>query len=315
MNIEGTLRALLLACVVILVFSAGGVSSALAQEEGSKEIKAEEFIKKRPPQPSGRSRIASKKPTYKTSQAMALVAPPPGKMFAQVGVTVWRFRPSTAGDKTKELVEEEGEQPSQFSLERIEEGTLLAPGQRIRLSIESLSRDGYLYVINREEYSDGSLGDARLIFPTKRTPEGANRVKAGKLIYIPGPPRYFRIKPSASPKGHVAEVITFLVSSQPLIDPNLLSTTAITLPSEQVESWERQWTTRPTKFEMEGGAGQTMTEKEQKASTDDAALTQEDPAPQTIYRLAIKPDDVMVIRLPLRFTKTKADDLTNLKPR
>ena len=45
MNIEGTLRALLLACVVILVFSAGGVGSALAQEEGSKEIKAEEFIK------------------------------------------------------------------------------------------------------------------------------------------------------------------------------------------------------------------------------------------------------------------------------
>jgi hypothetical protein len=67
---------------------------------------------------------------------------------------------------------------------------------------------------------------------------------------------------------------------------------------------------------MEGGAGQTMTEKEQKASTDDAAaLTQDDPAPQTIYRLTIKPDDAVVIRLPLRFTPAKAGDLTNLKQR
>jgi hypothetical protein len=131
----------------------------------------------------------------------------------------------------------------------------------------------------------------------------------------PGPTRYFRIKPSASPKGQVAEVLTLLVSSQPLIDANQLSATAITLSREQVESWEKQWATPATKFEMEGGAGQTMTEKEQKAYTDDAALTQADPAPQTIYRLAIKPDDAPVIRLPLRFTQTKVGGLTNVKPR
>jgi hypothetical protein len=185
----------------------------------------------------------------------------------------------------------------------MEEGTPLAPGQKVRLSIESLSRDGYLYVINREEYADGSLGDARLIFPTKRTPEAANKVKAGKMVYIPGPPRYFRIKPSSSPKGHVAEVLTVLVSSKPLIEPSQLSTTAITLPNEQVEAWEKQWATQPTKFEMEGGAGRVMTEKEQSAaSADAAALSQDDPVPQTIYRLAIKPEDALVIRLPLKFT-------------
>ena len=185
----------------------------------------------------------------------------------------------------------------------MEEGTPLAPGQKVRLSIESLSRDGYLYVINREEYADGSVGDARLIFPTKRTPEGANKVKAGKMVYIPGPPRYFRIKPSSSPKGHVAEVLTVLVSSKPLIDPSKLSATAITLPNEQVEAWEKQWATQPTKFELEGGAGRVMTEKEQSAASADAAsLSQDDPVPQTIYRLAIKPEDALVIRLPLKFT-------------
>jgi len=297
-----------------LLLVCGGFAVAQDQE-GSKGIKAEVFIGNRPSQSSGRRPIARKKPTYKSSQLVSSAGPPPGKEFAQLGVTIWRFRPSTAADKTKELVEEVDAPSSQWSLERISEGTLLAPGQKVRLSIESLSRDGYLYVINREEYADGSLGDARLIFPTRRTPEGANRVKAGKMIYIPGPPRYFRIKPSASPKGHVAEVLTLLVSSQPLVDPGQLSDTAITLSREQVESWERQWATQATKFEMEGGAGQTMTETEQKASTDAAALTQDDPVPQTIYRLAIKPDDAVVIRLPLRFTPAKAGDLTDLKQR
>jgi hypothetical protein len=290
----------------LFLFSAA-VQPLIAQEEGSKGIKAEEFIKERPTKPVGTKRptVATRKPTYKTSQSVASVVPPPGKVFAQVGVTLWRFRPSTSGDKTKELVEEEdgGSEPTQWSLERMEEGTPLAPGQKVRLSIESLSRDGYLYVINREEYADGSLGDARLIFPTKRTPEGANKVKAGKMVYIPGPPRYFRIKPSSSPKGHVAEVLTVLVSSKPLIEPSQLSTTAITLPNEQVEAWEKQWATQPTKFEMEGGAGRVMTEKEQSAaSADAAALSQDDPVPQTIYRLAIKPEDALVIRLPLKFT-------------
>lgn len=295
--------------IAFLWLGSAVVQPLAAQEEGSKGIKAEEFINNRPTKPLGsrRTTLAAKKPTYKTSEVAAAAVPPPGKEFAQVGVTLWRFRPSTSGDKTKELVEEEGEsEPTQWSLERMEEGTLLAPGQKVRLSIESLSRDGYLYVINREEYADGSFGDARLIFPTKRTLEGANRVKAGKMVYIPGPPRYFRIKPSSSSKGHVAEVLTVLVSSKPLIDPSQLSNTAITLPEEQVEAWEKQWATQATKFEMEGGAGRVMTEKEQSAASDDAAsLSQDDPVPQTIYRLAIKPEDALVIRLPLKFTQPK----------
>jgi hypothetical protein len=296
---------MLMRAVVLLLLLAGGarVASVVAQDEvGSKGIKAEEFISKRPAKPATRRTAAAKNPTYKTSQMIPTIAAPPGKEFAQVGLTLWRFRPSTAADKTKELVEEDGDAPaSEWSLERIEEGTLLAPGQRIRLSVESLSRSGYLYVINREEYADGSFGDARLIFPTRRTPEGANNVKAGKMIFIPPLPRYFRIKPSSSPKGHVAEVLTLIVAPQPLIEPSQLSNTALTLTKEQVESWEKQWNTVPTKFEMEGGAGQVMTEKEQASVSANAALTQDDPPPQTIYRLTVKPNDVLLVRLPLRF--------------
>lgn len=311
MKMERTFRTLsALACGTVLMLLTGGFENAQAQEDGSKGIKAEEFIKDRPAKPvAGRRTATTRKPTYKTSQVAAAAAvAPPGKVFAQVGVTLWRFRPSTSGDKTKELVEEVGgdAERTEWSLERMEEGTLLAPGQKVRLSIESLSRDGYLYVINREEYGDGSLGDARLIFPTKKTLEGANRVKAGKMVYIPGPPNYFRIKPSSSPKGHVAEVLTVLVSPTPLVEDSQLSNTAITLPKETVEAWEKKWAAQATKFEMEGGAGRVMTEKEQSAASSDAAsLSQDDPVPQTIYRLAIKPEDALVIRLPLKFSPPK----------
>jgi len=303
-------RLLLLVLSVVMACPLAGIN-VTAQDAETKGIKAEEFIKDRPAKPMGgagsRRTTPTRKPTYKTSETVATAVPPPGKVFAQVGVTLWRFRPSTSGDKTKELVEEEGEpERTEWSLERMEEGTLLAPGQKVRLSIESLSRDGYLYVINREEYADGTFGDARLIFPTLKTPESAKRVKAGRVVYIPGPPKYFRIKPSSSSKGHVAEVLTVLVSSKPLIDPSRLSNTAITLPKDEIEAWEKQWATQATKFEMEGGVGRAMTEKEQSAATaDSASLSQDDPVPQTIYRVAIKPEDALVIRLPLKFTPPK----------
>ena len=274
------------------------------EEEGSKGIKAEVFIANRPME-STRRPATRKRPTYKSSQVVSSAGPPPGKVFAQVGVTIWRFRPATSADKTKELVEEEDAQPTQWSLERIAEGTLLAPGQKVRLGLESLSRDGYLYVIDREQYADGSFGDARLIFPTKRTPEGANSVKAGKIVYIPGAPRYFRIKPSQTSKGHVAEVLTVLVSSKPLVEAAQLSMSPMVIDRGQLETWEKQWGATPTKFEMEGGVGQTMSEKEQAAGLGNSELTQNEPVPQTIYRVAIKPEDNLLLTVPLRFTQPK----------
>lgn len=292
--------------VATLLLWAGGSRPMSAQEEeGSKGIKAEVFIGTRPTAAATKRSVAARKPTYKSSQVVSSAGPPPGKVFAQVGVTIWRFRPSTSADKTKELVEEEDAQPTQWSLERIAEGTLLAPGQKVRLGVESLSRDGYLYVVDREQYADGSFGDARLIFPTQRTPEGANSVKAGKIVYIPGAPRYFRIKPSQTSKGHVAEVLTVLVSSKPLVDAAQLSMSPMVIERAQLETWEKQWGATPTKFEMEGGVGQTMSEKEQAAGLSNSELTQNEPVPQTIYRVAIKPEDNLLLTVPLRFAQPK----------
>ena len=303
MKIKRSIKAVVL--VATLFLAAGSFQTAAAQDEDqSKAIKAEEFVKSRPPakRPAVNARY---KPAGKSSTNPIAAAPPAGMVFAKMGVTTWRFRPATIADKTKELVEEAGGgEPTQWALERVEEGTPLVPGQRVRLSLESLSRDGYLYVIDREQYADGTLGEAHLIFPTKRTRDEDKRVKAGRLIYIPAPPNYFRIKPSQSAKVHVAEVLTILVSPEPLVDPSLLTNKSIVLPREQVEGWEKQWGTEPTRFEMDGGAGQTMTEKEQMAGADSSQeLTQDDPVPQTIYRVTIKPETPLLVTVLLKFGK------------
>ncbi len=295
---------LTVAIVAACSFSVGAFRVVNAQDDESKGIQAEEFITKRPAKNANRS-SARYKPKAKPAEGTSVTTPPPGMAFAQLGLTTWRFRPSTAADKTKELVEEDTNAgASEWTLERVEDGTPLAPGQRVRLSIESLSRDGYLYVIDREQYADGSLGEAHLIFPTRRTAD-ANHVKAGRLIYIPGAPRSFRVKPSQNTKTQVAEVLTILVSPQPLIGADKLSSKSISLPREQVDGWEKQWGSKATKFEMEGGAGQTMTDKEQAAGKDSSQeLGQDDPVPQTIYRVAAKPENPVVITVPLKFAKT-----------
>ena len=269
-----------------------------SQDDDSKAIKAEEFIKERR---TGTSRINAR---YKrVSKSNNPATPPAGMVFAQMGLTMWRFRPTKVTDQTKELVEEDDGQKVEWTLERMAEGTALSPGQRVRLSFESLSRTGFLYVIDREEYADGSFGDPILIFPTQKSMDN-DRVEPGRLTYIPSATGRFRIKPSESAKTYVGESLTIIVSPKPLIDEGQLQPKAIKLQPDQFNLWLKQWKSTNTKFEMDGGAGQVMTPAEQSAAKiNSPLLSQGDPGPQTTYRLVVKPDDPLLIVVPLRFAK------------
>jgi len=71
-----------------------------------------------------------------------------------------------------------------------------------------------------------------------------------------------------------------------------------------MNQWLNQWKTKIAKFEMVGGAGKTMTAAEQTAAKLESPLmSQGDPVPQTIYQLIVKPDDPLLIVLPLRFVR------------
>jgi hypothetical protein len=294
-------RKLLVAIFVGLSFAAGYTATAQDEDE-SKAIKAEVFIKDRPTKPAARRSTVRYRPAVKIATDPNSDVPPRGMSFAQVGVTFWRFRPATAADKTKELVEDE-EGSLEWTLERIEEGTPLAPGQRVRLSVESLTRTGYLYVIDREQYADGTLGDPVLIFPTQKTRD-VNYVKPGRLVYLPSASGKFRIKPSDGPKPHVGELITVIISKEPLVAADQLGPRSIKLPRQQVETWEKQWGVATTRFEMTDGAGTIMTEKEQAAGTNvTTELTQDDPVPQTVYRLVIKPENPFLFSVPMKFRR------------
>ena len=298
---EANMNARLFRCAVFggaLVLALVIPFTVKSQDDDSKAIKAEEFIKERR---TSTSRINAR---YKrVSKSNNPATPPAGMVFAQMGLTMWRFRPTKVTDQTKELVEEDDGQKVEWTLERMAEGTALSPGQRVRLSFESLSRTGFLYVIDREEYADGSFGDPILIFPTQKSMDN-DRVEPGRLTYIPSATGRFRIKPSESAKTYVGESLTIIVSPKPLIDEGQLQPKAIKLQPDQFNLWLKQWKSTNTKFEMDGGAGQVMTPAEQSAAKiNSPLLSQGDPGPQTTYRLVVKPDDPLLIVVPLRFAK------------
>lgn len=223
---------------------------------------------------------------------------------AVIGVTLWRLRPAQSADnKDARILEHQSAKRAEWTAERIEADTRISEGERVRVSIESPST-GYLYVIDREQYSDGSLGDASLIFPTARTRGGDNAVVAGRLIEFPAQednPPYFTLTRSRG--DHVGEVLILIVSPQPLAELPASSEPG-KVASDTLARWEKDWGGRAEQFELEGGAGLPYTKAEKSAGGDGSRmLTQTDPLPQTILRLNTKPGSPTLVRIVLRIAR------------
>ena len=219
-----------------------------------------------------------------------------------VGVTVWRLRRSVPADTGERLIVHEGADEVEWLPERISANTKLVEGDRLRISVEA-ARTGYLYVIDREQYADGSLGEPYLIFPTTRTLNGDNSVKVGKLIEIPAQddaPPYFKVKRSKS--DQVAEVLSVLVTPIPLADFQITDK-AQKLSQAQVTTWENQWSTQMGWLEMENGAGKAWTREEKEAGgAGSDVLNAHAPSPQVIYyRPKAKSTEPMLVKVHLRY--------------
>jgi hypothetical protein len=300
-----------------LFYYAGHGVQAKSQEEGSRQIVLEEFTKARPAAATAKAQTPARTRSRKPMAAVRLKGPrytrktpsviadlQPGSATMDIGVTIWRLRPSAGNESGARVLVMENAQSSQWTPQRIEADTPLQVGERVRISIES-PRAGYLYVIDREQYADGSLGDAYLIFPTLRTRGGDNRVQPGRLIDIPAQednPSYFTLVPSPSRTDQVAEVLTILVTPEPLEDLHLTNN-ALKLSKGDVAKWERSWSREVERFEMVGGAGKAWTNAEKEAGSMGSArvLTQEEPAPQTVFRVASKSKNTFLVTVPLRY--------------
>jgi len=216
-----------------------------------------------------------------------------------VGVTIWRLRPALPRDSGERMIVHDDPGNKQWMPERISPETKLVQGDKLRISVEG-ARKGYLYLIDREQYADGSLGEPYLIFPTTRTLNGDNRVDVGKLTEIPAledSPPYFTVRKSRP--DHVAEVLSVLVSPTPL-EGVAITDKAQKLSDQQVAAWEKEWSSGVGFLEMDKSVGQTWTKEERDAGTNTRALTPEGPAPQLLfYRAAAKPTDPLFVKLQL----------------
>ncbi|HEX8500896.1 MAG TPA: DUF4384 domain-containing protein [Pyrinomonadaceae bacterium] len=236
-------------------------------------------------------------------------SPVPQSAQAVVGVTVWRLRPSASDDEVRELIHErtgpdDEEKRVSMTPVRVEAETPLDKGERVRISIES-SREGYLYVVDRELYEDGSKGRPLLIFPTERTLEGNNHVRAGRPVTIPAKtddPPYFTVRPNPNRRDQVAEQLLIIISDQPLSLP--LTPQAQVLRTNTVNTWEARWAAPFERVEQVGGAGRPITKAESEAAGDEVReLWQGDPAPQSVYRLRRRTSNPFLLKVSLPFKR------------
>jgi len=232
---------------------------------------------------------------------------PPDRVVGDtvVGITLWRLRPSKLTDTGERILVQEGSESVDWIPERVEADTKLTAGTRVRLSVEA-ARAGYLYVIDREQYADGSLGEPYLIFPTTRTNGGNNEVKAGRIVEIPTQddrPPFFTLKPSRP--DQVSEVISVVVSPTPL-EGLEIGATAQKLSVQQVATWEKSWGGTVGRLEMQNGAGKTWTRQEKEAGANATrSLTQDEPAPQTLYyKPQAKSGQPVMVNISLRYGRT-----------
>ena len=191
------------------------VSSApVGAQEDTRRLWDSAFLSKREP---SKSKPRPRKAPDTAWRHRRRRRPTPRRLASSLGVTVWRLRRSKASDSgdSRLLVQETENQRTEsveWTPERVEAETPFSAGDRVRLSIES-PRAGYLYVVDRELYADGTTSDPYLIFPTQRMRDGDNSVRAGKVIELPDKSA-FKLTPLRS--DYQGERLTILVTSEPL---------------------------------------------------------------------------------------------------
>ena len=256
------------------------IALAGLQEEIPRSIKSDDFTKNR--------RKGKAKPR---SRLYRLASSPRKKQAGesdsdtwQVGVTIWK------------LQQERSRQLERIS-KRVEADTKFHEGDLLRISIES-PLAGYLYIVDRDWFTNGSGGETNLIFPVRSED---NRLAAGKLIDIPTEKATsFKATPKAN---QIGEMLTIIVTRSPLQLP--LSKDPLPITSTQLSDWEKRWSAMTDRYEMEDGAGQTRTIHEYQAAEPRGTrqLTRDDPGPQTIYRLVPKNRDGILFNLMLSYVR------------
>jgi hypothetical protein len=274
----------------------------------TRKIVSDDFTKNRPgiqgQSSNDRPKKLKSRRTYRLASSTSKTRPiSRASGVAQLGITIWKLRPVAVNDTASRVLVREKGKSSEWVPERVESGTTLREGDHVRLSIESPNA-GYLYVVGRDLFADGTRGRAMLIYPWLDMRGGNNQVRPGKLIDIPAQeddPSYFTARPSS--QNQVGEILTIIVTKSPLNLP--ISDEPLPISAAEMTKWEKIWGAQSERFEMEGGAGQAWTKQEQQAGSIKGTrqLTRDDPAPQTIYRLHTKNKTGFLVDVRLSYAR------------
>ena len=250
---------------------------------------------------------------YQREPGYPVGPPPQGAGYAMVGFNVWRVRYATPPDAADTEAARETVEDGEIVAERIDDGDYMRVGDRFKLSVESLTEDllpdrgGYLYIVNREQYADGSFGRALLLFPNAATFNGENLIKTDQPVELPRPPmRAYRIKRGSNRPDYVAETYTIIVSPWKFWLPPLNTVEGQTeIPTQLFEEWERKFGGRSPRASLRDGVGKLRTRREQRVGTRetveaDEPLTQSDPLPQTVLRAVVKKGSPAMVTVALK---------------
>jgi hypothetical protein len=225
-----------------------------------------------------------------------------------LGITLWRMRRAASSDPVRFRGLEhpsEARPADEWTPERSSVEKPLEQGAFARLSIES-ARAGFLYVINRDQYEDGSKSVPDLVFPTGRLNGGDNSIHPGVPVEIPDgadKPPAFRV--TATRPDQTAIVLTFIVSPSPV--PELHSSPeARRLSDQMVKIWEQRWLSSTQRIENATVKAAVYSPNEQSAARDRRPLGESDPLPATLFHYtSLKDSDWMIARVILQLKATQ----------
>jgi hypothetical protein len=283
---------LLLLGLAVPSISSRQIETVLQTQDSQRKFVPDDFINSR--KEGRKSAVRKPRRTYRLASKPAVAAR--SANFTQLGITIWRLRPARDGDSDQRALVRE---KKGWAAERVESDRMFREGDYVRLSVES-PRNGYLYVIDRDLFADGTTGEPMLIFPWS----GAdNKLFPGRLIDIPDQeddPSYFTARLTGA--NQVGELLTFIVTATPLEVP--VTDKPSRIEPKYLGDWEKSWGGVTERYEMENGAGELWTKEEQVAARKGSRqLTRDDPAPQTIYRVFTADNRGMLANLVLRYGK------------
>lgn len=311
-------RSGILALIVTSPYRAAGQEPAVdAPATLSRSMWDESLLKRRPA--AEQTKPAARPPKYVRSKLPGSTSAPrpapagPREELEQtlIGITFWQLRePRPAdGSSGERLLVMSGGAREELLPERVEAGRPLQDGQKIFLTVEVPS-SGYVYIVDREQYADGSLSKPYLIFPSLRSRNGDNQVTAGRIIEIPAQDQkqpYFQVRRNYVGKtgqAQAGEQLYLIIAPKRIPGLNIVYDPT-EISESQFARWQREWTVQTVPYELEGGAGTGWTRQEKEAGSGKILLDQSAPTPQTLLHVSHKPGIPLMVNLPMLLSESR----------